>query len=105
MIYGLVLDAGNQTRFNSKEPKSLQQIKGRSILDRNLDILKQVCDDYHVVINEEKKECYLLGHKSKKEFYEQCFFAKKGEIDYGKPFPVDCHNLQIDNIDKFKFDR
>ena len=66
----------------------------------------QKCDYYFFVrINEEKKECYLLGHKSKKEFYEQCFFAKKGEIDYGKPFPVDCHNLQIDNIDKFKFDK
>jgi len=43
---------------------------------------KQKCDIYFFVrINENMKDCYLLGYKSKIDFFNKSTFNKKGSLD------------------------
>ena len=49
MKYGLVIAAGNQKRFGKEIPKSLAKIGDKTLLDINLQNLKQVCDQIYVV--------------------------------------------------------
>lgn len=58
MIHGLILDAGKQTRFDDEKPKSLQKVKGKTVLERNISILKQVVDKFSIVTTKEKEKYF-----------------------------------------------
>jgi len=64
----------------------------------------QKCDIYFFLrINENLKECYLLGYKDKTEFFKEASFNKKGSLDVnGWSFKDDCYNLEIRKLEKFK---
>ena len=49
MTYGLIIAAGNQSRFKLETPKALVTIGERSLLDDNIRKMKTVCDDVFVV--------------------------------------------------------
>ena len=65
---------------------------------------KQKCDIYFFVrINENMKECYLLGYKRKIDFFNEATFNKKGSLDVNRwVFKDDCYNLKIGMLNKFK---
>tara|TARA_R110000782_G_C14549506_1_gene384789 strand:- start:76 stop:558 length:483 start_codon:yes stop_codon:yes gene_type:complete len=65
---------------------------------------KQKCDFYFFLrINENLKECYLLGYKDKKSFFKESTFNKKGTLDVnGWHFKDDCYNLKIELLNNFK---
>lgn len=58
MIYGFIIAAGNQTRFNSDVPKALSKIGDRTCLDVNIERLNKVCDTVYVVCSNEKIEYF-----------------------------------------------
>ena len=58
MIYGLIIAAGNQTRFKSDIPKALSKIGDRTCLDINISHMKNVCDEVYVVCSFEKEEYF-----------------------------------------------
>lgn len=64
---------------------------------------KQKCDYYFFLrINENLRECYLLGYISKSEFFEKAIFNKKDDIDInGWKFKSDCYNLEIKMLHQF----
>lgn len=49
MIYGLIIAAGKQTRFNSDKPKALADINGKCLLDANIEKMSKYCDEVKVV--------------------------------------------------------
>lgn len=53
MIYGLIIAAGKQTRFDSKKPKALVEYKGKPLLDHNIDNLSRFCNVVYVVCSRE----------------------------------------------------
>jgi len=65
---------------------------------------KQKCDYYFFLrVNENLKECYLLGYKQKDSFFKEAVFNKKGSIDVnGWTFKDDCYNLEVQMLNKFK---
>jgi hypothetical protein len=65
----------------------------------------QKCDFYFFLrINENLKECYLLGYKKKIDFFNEAIFNKKGSLDVnGWAFKDDCYNLKIENLEDFKY--
>ena len=67
---------------------------------------RQNCDFYFFCqVSADKSKGWLLGWKSKKDFYEQAFFKRKGDIDEdGFVFKGDCYNLKIKDLNKFKDD-
>lgn len=48
MIYGLIIAAGKQSRFNSRIPKCLSKIDNKCILDSSIDNLSQYCDAVYI---------------------------------------------------------
>lgn len=58
MIYGFIIAAGNQTRFNDKKPKALVDINGTSCLDINIQNLGIVCDVVIVVCSESNEKYF-----------------------------------------------
>lgn len=64
----------------------------------------QKCDYYFFSgVNLDLKKAYLYGYISKFDFYKKSVFNKKGQHDYGGyKFPVDCYNLEISKLNKFK---
>lgn len=64
----------------------------------------QKCDFYFFLrINENLKECYLIGYKSKGDFFKESSFNKKGTLDVnGWTFKDDCYNIKIKQLNKFK---
>ena len=64
---------------------------------------RQKCDFYFFLrINENMQDCYLLGYKSKFDFYQEAIFNKKGDKDVnGWDFKDDCFNLAISKLNKF----
>lgn len=49
MIFGLILAAGNQSRFQGDKPKALVEYKGECLLDHNIAELSKVCEKVYVV--------------------------------------------------------
>lgn len=49
MIYGLIISAGNQTRFGMKTPKSLMKVGDKCLLDINMEAMRKHCDKVYVV--------------------------------------------------------
>jgi len=66
---------------------------------------RQKCDFYFFLrINENLKDCYLLGYKKKIDFFNESIFNKKGSLDVnGWAFKDDCHNLKIEMLNEFKY--
>ena len=54
MVYGLIMCAGNQTRFSCSTPKALAKINNETIVYENFRNLKQLCDYVFVVTTEDK---------------------------------------------------
>ena len=48
MIYGLIIAAGKQSRFNSRIPKCLSKIDNKCILDSSIDNLSQYCGAVYI---------------------------------------------------------
>lgn len=49
MIYGFIIAAGNQSRFDSDIPKALIKINNSCLLDKNVENMSRVCDRVYVV--------------------------------------------------------
>lgn len=66
---------------------------------------RQKCEFYFFLrINENLKDCYLLGYKKKKEFFNEAKFNKKGTLDVnGWAFKDDCYNLKIEMLNQFNY--
>ena len=65
---------------------------------------KQKCDFYFFCrVKKDFSKCYILGYISKKRFYKEAFFKKKGELDInGWEFKDDSYHIQISKLNKFK---
>lgn len=68
MVYGFIVCAGNQSRFKSDTPKALVDIKGKTLLNRNIAAMSPYCDRIFVVcsiLNESKfiEKTFLPGEK------------------------------------------
>lgn len=92
MIYGIILDAGNQTRFDDDLPKSLQKVKGKTVLERNIMILNQVVDNYYIVVNLKKKDYF--------NHYAENRIVIKSGLGSGDAVYHICKNLKLNNDDK-----
>lgn len=58
MIYGLIMCAGNQTRFELNIPKALVDINDEKLLDINIKNLNDYCDKVYVVVSNSNKEFF-----------------------------------------------
>lgn len=58
MIYGLIIAAGKQSRFNEATPKALMTYKNSTLLDLNIDNMKTICDEVYVVTSYENTHCF-----------------------------------------------
>jgi len=54
MIFGLIIAAGNQTRFDSDIPKSLVPLKNKTCLDYTINNMNIICDKVYVVCSKDK---------------------------------------------------
>ena len=65
---------------------------------------KQACDFYFFLrVNENLKHCYVLGYKSKIDFFNESTFGKEGDLDGCWRYKADCYNLEIQMLQKFKY--
>ena len=67
---------------------------------------KQGCDEYAFVsVLNDYSTAWYLGKISKKDFYKEAKFYKKGELDPDSPpskdfyFKADCYNIPISKLD------
>ena len=51
MTFGLIIAAGNQSRFKSDTPKALMKIGDKTLLDMNIEVMSKFCDDVYVVVS------------------------------------------------------
>lgn len=58
MLYGLIIAAGNQSRFSSSIPKALYPIKDTNALNINLIGLRRLCSKIFVVCSENNKDWF-----------------------------------------------
>lgn len=58
MIYGLIISAGKQLRFEFEFPKSLVKIGKKSLLDYNVEHLMPYCDKIFVVCSNENEKYF-----------------------------------------------
>lgn len=56
LLYGIVLAAGNATRFKGEKHKSLYTMWGKEVIKYNVDLLKKYVDEVLVVIQEKDKK-------------------------------------------------
>ena len=61
MIYGLIIAAGKQSRFNSDTPKALAKIGQYCLLDMNIHNMSKVCDQVWVVASYDNAK-YFTPH-------------------------------------------
>lgn len=67
---------------------------------------EQKCD-YYIFVRimwkgGKAKRAWILGYKSKNEYFQEAKFLKKGEVDRSNNFTVraDCYNLAIKDLDE-----
>lgn len=58
MIYGLIIAAGKQSRFETSTPKALMSFDTRTLLDINVDNMRTVCDEVYVVTSTENTKYF-----------------------------------------------
>lgn len=85
-IYGFIIAAGNQTRFNSETPKVLSKLKNKTCLDYTMNNMKIICDDVYVVCSKDKEDY----------FKDYNYIA----IDSG----LGCGDAVLKTLEKFKFE-
>ena len=59
MIFGLVVAAGNQTRFKDDKPKALVDINGTPLFELNRDTLNKYCDKTYIVTSFKNDKHFL----------------------------------------------
>lgn len=57
-VYGIIVSAGKETRFEGERPKTLSLYKGKSFLDRNIEALTPLCDRVVVVASKKNQEWF-----------------------------------------------
>lgn len=91
---GVRLDV--KTKETSVRPKPYYEC---SIADFNPD---QKCDHYVFArVHKNLDTCWILGYKSKEDYFRESRFLKKGDVDGDNGFVVkaDCHNLEISRLE------
>lgn len=63
MIYGLIIAAGNQTRFENKTPKALMKIDDIPLLELNINAMNETCDKVYVVVSATNQEWFSAYNK------------------------------------------
>lgn len=63
MIYGLIICAGRQSRFKSETPKALVNLKGKTLLQRNIEAMEPFCDKVYVVCSIENQHFFKVENK------------------------------------------
>ncbi len=63
MIYGLIICAGNQSRFRSQTPKALVTINGQTLLEWNTNAMKSECDEIFVVCSNQNQHYFDCENK------------------------------------------
>ncbi len=63
MIYGLIICAGKQSRFKTDLPKALVDIKGETLLDRNIRVMYPFCDEIYTVCSVENAHYFKQVEK------------------------------------------
>lgn len=63
MIYGLIIAAGKQSRFNSEVPKALVSYKGKPLLETNIERLSKYCNVVYVVCSHENEKWFSKYNK------------------------------------------
>lgn len=58
MVYGIIVSAGKETRFNGDKPKTFSLYNGKSFLERNINSLSTICDRVVVVASIENKDWF-----------------------------------------------
>lgn len=58
MIYGLILSAGNQSRFEIEKPKALVNIGSKPLVEYSVQYLTPYCDKIYIVCNENNKHYF-----------------------------------------------
>ncbi len=63
MTYGLIIAAGNQSRFKSETPKSLVDINGETLLQKNIRNMAPFCDKIYVVCSYNNEHFFTCENK------------------------------------------
>ena len=63
MVYGLIISAGKQSRFESETPKALMSYGNCTLLDINIANMKVTCDEVYVVVSKENQQWFDGYHK------------------------------------------
>lgn len=58
MVYGLIISAGKQSRFESATPKALMSYGNCTLLDINISNMKVTCDEVYVVVSKENQHWF-----------------------------------------------
>jgi hypothetical protein len=99
--YDLII---NEFKVEIKTKSTNVYPQGRFLCSISNHNINQQCDFYFFVrVLENLQKGFLLGYKSKNNFFENAEFKKKGSTDInGWVFKADCWNLPIKDLDKFK---
>ena len=63
MIYSLILCAGKQSRFKSETPKALVDLKGKTLLERNIENASTVADKVFTVCSFQNENKFNVENK------------------------------------------
>ncbi len=63
MVYGLIICAGKQSRFKSQTPKALVTVKGKTLLQRNIEAMSKECDKIYVVCSNQNQHYFDYKNK------------------------------------------
>ncbi len=95
MIYGLIISAGKQRRFEDDKPKALASITDNStLLDYNIENMKTVCDQVYVVCSFENEHWFLPYERIVIDSGKGCGDAVMQALKHIKLLPEDTVFIQ-----------
>ena len=99
--YDLII---NEFKVEIKTKRTRFYPQGRFLCSISNHNINQECDFYFFVrVLEDMRTGFLLGYKSKDDFFKNAQFNEKGSTDVnGWVFKADCWNLPVKDLDKFK---
>jgi predicted DNA-binding protein len=101
--YDLII---NEFKVEIKTKSTTVYPQGHFLCSISSHNINQMCDFYFFVrVLENLQTGFLLGYKSKNDFFKNAKFDKKGSPDIsgnGWIFKEDCYNLPVKDLDKFK---
>lgn len=59
MIFGLIIAAGKQSRFNNNTPKALMPYKNGTVLDHNISVLSKCCHKIYIITSLENDNYFV----------------------------------------------